>query len=680
MSSWGWGEYDWVCAICDNGGDILSCRGSCLRSFHATPDPTLYCETLNFTPAQVQEMNSFLCDNCLYKKHQCYACGILGSSAISDQEVFICGSSDCGLHYHPHCVSKLLYPRDETKAGKLVVKIKEGRGFECPRHLCHICRGLENKKNYDLQFAICRRCPISYHRRCLPSDILFEDKGGDNLQRAWEDLLPYRILIYCMKHKIEKDLGTPMRNHLQFPPVNCKWRPKKEVFNSNHQPPVKNQHRIAQTGGPRVLSYGEKQRALESASAAEARLPRSCFPPISEKTQNNMRALLENESSSVTIEKVRTNLKIPSMYHNSQRQTIESISEREVKETVERAIAAWAKLRNHGTVEEAKAICSPDTLSKICDWRTKLSVYLAPFIHGSRYTSFGRHFTKVDKLMEVVDFCCGSNDFSILMRDKLSSVGKKCFFKNFDLHQPKNDFNFEKRDWMTVEPHELPDGDRLIMGLNPPFGVKAALANRFIDQALKFNPKILILIVPKETKRLDKKHEYDLIWHDPCLLSGKSFYLPGSVDDKQNQMEQWNLKPPPLYLWSRRDWAPLHTEIANKNGHLSPSGEKNFLANQLLYYNNSSSSEEEEGEIKSDLLVEQTKEHDDDDDDDRFLSDMSISSPEPPEPDVKMDDDEAVYFSAGLEPGPSTAQFDYWAVPPPPGLGGWLSTEFFDDN
>lgn len=48
-----------------------------------------------------------------------------------------------------------------------------------------------------------------------------------------------------------------------------------------------------------------------------------------------MRALLENESSSVTIEKVRTNLKIPSMYHNSQRQTIESISEREVKETVE---------------------------------------------------------------------------------------------------------------------------------------------------------------------------------------------------------------------------------------------------------------------------------------------------------------------------------------------------------
>lgn len=40
------------------------------------------------------------------------------------------------------------------------------------------------------------------------------------------------------------------------------------------------------------------------------------------------------------------------------------------------------------------------------------------------------------------------------------------------------------------------------MGLNPPFGVKASLANKFIDKALEFKPKLLILIVPKETERL----------------------------------------------------------------------------------------------------------------------------------------------------------------------------------
>lgn len=39
------------------------------------------------------------------------------------------------------------------------------------------------------------------------------------------------------------------------------------------------------------------------------------------------------------------------------------------------------------------------------------------------------------------------------------------------------------------------------MGLNPPFGVNAALANKFINKALEFKPKLLILIVPRETQR-----------------------------------------------------------------------------------------------------------------------------------------------------------------------------------
>jgi len=94
------------------------------------------------------------------------------------------------------------------------------------------------------------------------------------------------------------------------------------------------------------------------------------------------------------------------------------------------------------------------------------------------------------------------------------------------------------------------------MGLNPPFGVKASLANKFIDKALTFKPKLIILIVPKETKRyatyscypsilfitsshislgncvsstflhwiyrLDQKRTpYDLIWEDSEVLAGK---------------------------------------------------------------------------------------------------------------------------------------------------------------
>ncbi|KAG0491273.1 hypothetical protein HPP92_004671 [Vanilla planifolia] len=83
----------------------------------------------------------------------------------------------------------------------------------------------------------------------------------------------------------------------------------------------------------------------------------------------------------------------------------------------------------------------------------------------------------------------------------------------------------------------------LIMGLNPPFGVNARLANQFIDKALTFKPKLLILIVPEETRRLDQKNpQYDLIWEDRESLSGKSFYLPGSIDICDKQIEQWNLE------------------------------------------------------------------------------------------------------------------------------------------
>ncbi|CAO2163653.1 unnamed protein product [Urochloa humidicola] len=154
------------------------------------------------------------------------------------------------------------------------------------------------------------------------------------------------------------------------------------------------------------------------------------------------------------------------------------------------------------------------------------------------------------------------------MKEKLDKVGKKCNFKNYDVIRPKNSFCFEKRDFMTVHPKELPHGSKLIMGLNPPFGLKAILANKFIDKALTFKPKLVILIVPKETERLDQKqHPYDLVWEDTGSLSGKSFYLPGSLDVTDKQIDQWNVNPPPLYLWSRPDWTQKHRRIAEQHGH-----------------------------------------------------------------------------------------------------------------
>lgn len=104
--------------------------------------------------------------------------------------------------------------------------IADGETFTCPIHFCCICKQIENKKERELQFAVCRRCPKSYHLKCLPRlllffhfnllsmvsvprvdaqfafirNIAFEDIEEEGIiTRAWEGLLPNnRILIYCL--------------------------------------------------------------------------------------------------------------------------------------------------------------------------------------------------------------------------------------------------------------------------------------------------------------------------------------------------------------------------------------------------------------------------------------------------------------------------------------------------
>ncbi|KAF9614816.1 hypothetical protein IFM89_020739 [Coptis chinensis] len=192
----------------------------CMRSFHATVDAGANsdCKALGFSKARA--MQSFLCFNCQYKQHQCFACGELGSSdKTSGAEVFSCVSATCGYFYHPECVAKLLSIGNDAEGEELRKRIAAGESFTCPIHICHICKGRENKEVNDLQFAVCRCCPRACHRKCLPRKISFEDiEEEDVITRAWEGLLPNnRVLIYCSKHEIDETLATPLRNHIIFP-------------------------------------------------------------------------------------------------------------------------------------------------------------------------------------------------------------------------------------------------------------------------------------------------------------------------------------------------------------------------------------------------------------------------------------------------------------------------------
>ncbi|KAH9745109.1 protein ENHANCED DOWNY MILDEW 2 [Citrus sinensis] len=528
-------NYFAVCAICDDGGDVTFCDGRCLRSFHATitAGKNALCQSLGYTQAQIDE-------------HQCFACGMLGSSDKSSSQE---QSEDMNVE--------------------------------------------------DLQLAICRRCPKAYHRKCLPREITFSDADENNFQRAWVDLLPNnRILIYCLEHKIISELKTPARDHLKFPGVEGKRKKEDLGLLLTEEKDVASKRNIVSESFVADKTVVKKLKLAEVYSGADVgmsnseikkRWPRQDVhslkkPNITDTGRKSLKDIADKskpsprkdstllKSRSFVVKPGHRNIdgsKMKNSISDRRRMKKVNISQPSVDAEMEKELLALIKdstssfneeefMKSHivpithahhskhlleksitlGLVEgSVKAVrAALEMLDGGCDIEDakarKLDVYLAPFLHGMRYTSFGRHFTKVEKLKE-------------------------------------NDFSFEKRDWMTVRPEELPDGSQLIMGLNPPFGVKASLANKFISQALKFKPKLIVLIVPQETRRLDQKASYNLIWEDNEVLSGKSFYLPGSLDVHDNQLEQWNCKPPPLYLWSRADWTASHKKIALGRGHIT---------------------------------------------------------------------------------------------------------------
>jgi hypothetical protein len=165
--------FDSVCALCDNGGNLIMCDGACMRSFHATKADgrESLCDSLGFTKKEVDAIETFYCKNCEYRQHQCFARGELGfSDKDKGAEVIKCASECCDRFYDPHCIAKLLPPVVKHVAEDLEKNITDGKPFPCPVHFCCVCKGLENKMEPDLQFAVCNRCPKSYHRNFAKRD------------------------------------------------------------------------------------------------------------------------------------------------------------------------------------------------------------------------------------------------------------------------------------------------------------------------------------------------------------------------------------------------------------------------------------------------------------------------------------------------------------------------------
>ncbi|KAE9584135.1 putative histone-lysine N-methyltransferase chromatin regulator PHD family [Lupinus albus] len=592
---------DDVCALCDNGGNLVCCDGACKRSFHATVEHgrESMCGSLGLTKKEVDK-KTFYCKNCEHKQHQCFACGKLGYSGLAKgAEVIQCDSATCYHFYHPHCVAKLLPQVVKHDVEGLERNIADGNHFTCPVHYCCVCKEGENKKDPELQFAVCRRCPKSYHRKCLPREISFDDEDDEDIiPRAWEGLLSNnRILIYCLNHEIDDELGTPIRDHIKFPnfkviarEINTAKEKMKHptidrVISNKNNVDLDNSYDKSTAKGSKVT--GKVSPGKVGSKKSENVTSSSDISRKSKRKETSRRCSFENKRSisekyetpnseedqtlCAPINKdfmgIKLDIQGPLLDADSERRLLALVEEVKSEITLDSAVqTALRKLEGRCNIQDVQAVCNPDVVKQTFKWK------IIDRLHW--YAQNGD---------TIVDFCCGANDFCILMKKKLEESGKKCSYKNYDILSTKNDFNFEKRDWMTVRPNELPTGSQLIMCLSPPFGTKKALANNFIDKAIELEPKLLIFIVPQEAERLDKKlSSYDLVWEDGNFQSGLSFDIPGSVDANDKQVEQWNSMSHVLSFWSRHDWTTKHKVIAQEHGHVSYSHEVLEMDTKML--------------------------------------------------------------------------------------------------
>lgn len=96
---------------------------------------------------------------------------------------------------------------------------------------------------------------------------------------------------------------------------------------------------------------------------------------------------------------------------------------------------------------------------------------------------------------------------------------------------------------------ELPSGEHLVIGLNPPFGKNGQLANKFINKAAEFHPRVIVLIVPPAT--IIPQH-YKVVYEDTQIMSNKAFYIPGG----NQHCQSWNLITPAVRILVRENHLP----------------------------------------------------------------------------------------------------------------------------
>ncbi|KAI8004220.1 Protein ENHANCED DOWNY MILDEW 2 [Camellia lanceoleosa] len=101
----------------------------------------------------------------------------------------------------------------------------------------------------------------------LIREIAFEDDEDQGIvQRAWEGLIPNRILIYCLEHLIDDELCTPDRNHIKFPDDGQQKKKQASQQLSSKVKVLQKERNLASQDAPRKRTHEKVQKGVDLSS------------------------------------------------------------------------------------------------------------------------------------------------------------------------------------------------------------------------------------------------------------------------------------------------------------------------------------------------------------------------------------------------------------------------------
>ncbi|KAI7842773.1 hypothetical protein COHA_003520 [Chlorella ohadii] len=326
--------------------------------------------------------------------------------------------------------------------------------------------------------------------------------------------------------------------------------------------------------------YGEVQQmvpAVDRAPAArrsaavdmerlEDALERLVHLPSRQRRADRRKRLLQaaEDDQRLTKDSLHMATRRPEPYRHPMKKTIDESRlqalERSVGCTAGQLGYAVEEFRNRRLSEaELMQVLDSGTVRAALTHYDDLLMVLAPYLHGERYSSYGRHFTShkllhdvAERLREhlrsgdqVVDFSCGENYFlphlkQLCLRDNMPISGRA-----YDIILAKDSTDFVLKSWFDARPDTegLAPPHQLVIGLNPPFGKNNSLADKFVRKAANFWPRLMVLIVPPHTII---PPGYRVVLESSKMCGGEEFYVPGSSH------KSWNKEWPVLRILERQ--------------------------------------------------------------------------------------------------------------------------------